>query len=89
MDQLSSVGCQFRPDALERAVEATVNYYMNQEPESALVRCEETCPICPHQTKKPITWAEKTIYELNEPIRPWSLHYSEQFPESVYSSFAS
>ncbi|KAH8164145.1 hypothetical protein CIB48_g4094 [Xylaria polymorpha] len=89
MDQLSSVGCQFRPDALERAVEATVNYYMNQEPESALVRCEETCPICPHQTKKPITWAEKTIYELNEPIRPWSLHYIQSATGPLYNLIGS
>ncbi|KAI0440870.1 hypothetical protein F4803DRAFT_525742 [Xylaria telfairii] len=88
MDQLSSVGCQFRPDALQKAFEATLNYYMNQEPESALVRCEETCPVCRRQNK-PITWAEKTIYESNAPIRPWSLHRIQSATGPLYNLIGS
>ncbi|KAI0477024.1 ADP-ribosylation factor family-domain-containing protein [Xylaria cf. heliscus] len=90
MDQLSSVGCEFKPDALERTFEANVKYYTNREPESALVKCEETCPVCPQRrNKKRIIWAEKIIYELNEPIRPWSLHYIQSATGCLYNLIGS
>ncbi|KAJ3567161.1 hypothetical protein NPX13_g6866 [Xylaria arbuscula] len=65
MDQLSSVGCEFRTDALERAFETTIKYYTNREPESS----------SHHHKRRPPSWAKKSIYESNQPVRPWSLHY--------------
>ncbi|KAI0458317.1 hypothetical protein F5B21DRAFT_22857 [Xylaria acuta] len=90
MDQLSSVGCEFRPDALERVFEASVKFYTTREPESALVRCEETCLACPQRrNKKPPAWAEKTIYESNEPIRPWSLYFIQSVTFPLYDLIGS
>ncbi|KAI0526383.1 hypothetical protein F5B22DRAFT_632877 [Xylaria bambusicola] len=75
MDQLSSVGCEFRPDALERAFETTMKYYTNQEPESA----------SHHRKYRPPGWAEKSIYESNKPVRPWSLHYIQSATGPLYN----
>ncbi|TGJ87433.1 hypothetical protein E0Z10_g1343 [Xylaria hypoxylon] len=75
MDQLSSVGCEFRPDALERAFETTVKYYTNQEPESVLR----------HRKHKPLSWAEKSIYESNKPIRPWALQSIQSANSPLYN----
>ncbi|KAK5631920.1 hypothetical protein RRF57_007634 [Xylaria bambusicola] len=75
MDQLSSVGCEFRPDALERAFETTMKYYTNQEPES----------ISHRRKYRPPSWAEKSIYESNKPIRPWSLHYIQSATGPLYN----
>ncbi|KAI0816687.1 hypothetical protein GGR55DRAFT_674880 [Xylaria sp. FL0064] len=75
MDQLSSVGCEFRIHALERAFESTVRYYTNQEPES----------ISKHRKHAPPSWAEKSIYESNKPIRPWSLHSIQSATGPLYN----
>ncbi|KAI0406583.1 hypothetical protein F4802DRAFT_595942 [Xylaria palmicola] len=72
MDQLSSVGCEFRPDALDRAFAATVKFYTNREPESALVRYSGAYPR--PRRKRPMSWADEHIYEPNKPVRPWALH---------------
>ncbi|KAI0976077.1 hypothetical protein F4678DRAFT_456402 [Xylaria arbuscula] len=75
MDQLSSVGCEFRTDALERAFESTMKYYTNQEPES----------VSRHIKHRPPSWAEKSIYESNKPVRPWSLHYIQSATGPLYN----
>ncbi|KAI0430373.1 hypothetical protein F5Y09DRAFT_331155 [Xylaria sp. FL1042] len=75
MDQLSSVGCEFRTDALERAFETTVRYYTNQEPES----------VSRHRKHMSSSWAEKSIYESNKPVRPWSLHYIQSATGPLYN----
>ncbi|KAI1421416.1 hypothetical protein F5Y12DRAFT_718464 [Xylaria sp. FL1777] len=79
MDQLSSVGCEFQPDALERAFAATVKYYTNQEPES----------FSQHRKHRPSSWAEESIYESNKPIRPWSLHYIQSATGPLYNLLGS
>ncbi|KAI1121118.1 hypothetical protein F5Y10DRAFT_288902 [Nemania abortiva] len=66
MDQLSSVGVEFLPDALEKSFEDTVRYYINQESEGA--------PVPKHPKHRPSSWAAKAIYESNKPVRPWALH---------------
>lgn len=73
MDQLSSVGCEFRPEALERAFEDTVRYYTNRELESGVVKWKKTRGAR-HGDQKLSNWAAKPIYEPNTPIRPWALH---------------
>ncbi|KAI1354599.1 hypothetical protein F5Y01DRAFT_311799 [Xylaria sp. FL0043] len=75
MDQLSSVGCEFRIHALERAFESIVRYYTNQEPESN----------SKHRKHAPPNWAEKSIYESNKPIRPWSLHSIQSATGPLYN----
>ncbi|KAI0540875.1 hypothetical protein GGR58DRAFT_520988 [Xylaria digitata] len=75
MDQLSSVGCEFRSDALERAFETTVKCYTSEELESVLR----------HRKHKPISWAEKTIYESNKPIRPWALQSIQSATGPLYN----
>ncbi|KAI0904072.1 hypothetical protein F4823DRAFT_628908 [Ustulina deusta] len=75
MDQLSSVGCEFQPHALDRAFKTTFRYYTNQEPES----------VSRHRKHRLSIWAEKSIYESNEPIRPWSLHYIQSATGPLYN----
>ncbi len=75
MDQLSSVGCEFQPHALDRAFKTTLRYYTNQEPES----------VSRHRKHRLSIWAEKSIYESNEPIRPWSLHYIQSATGPLYN----
>jgi hypothetical protein len=82
MDQLSSVGCEFLPDALEKAFEATVRYYMNQELESGAVGPR-------HAKHKPSSWAAKSIYESNKPIRPWGLHSIRSSTSFLYDVIGS
>ncbi|GAW24819.1 hypothetical protein ANO14919_144130 [Xylariales sp. No.14919] len=75
MDQLSSVGCEFRLNALERAFKTTMKYYTDQEPERAL-----------HAGKhKSLNWAEKYIYESNKPIRPWALQSIQSATGPLYN----
>ena len=75
MDQLSSVGCEFRSDALERAFESTMKYYTNQEPDSTSHR----------RKRRPPSWAKKSIYESNKPVRPWSLQYIQSATGPLYN----
>ncbi|KAI1169632.1 hypothetical protein F4777DRAFT_592574 [Nemania sp. FL0916] len=74
MDQLSSVGCEFQPNALERAFASTVRYYTHQEQERAIRR----------SLKKSI-WAAVPIYESNKPIRPWALHSIQSATSPLYN----
>ncbi|KAF2965790.1 hypothetical protein GQX73_g7822 [Xylaria multiplex] len=75
MDQLSSVGCEFRSDALERVFATTVRLYTSEELESVLR----------HRKRKPISWAEKSIYESNKPIRPWALQSIQSATGPLYN----
>ncbi|KAI0202946.1 hypothetical protein F4808DRAFT_458654 [Astrocystis sublimbata] len=83
MDQLQSVGCEFRTDALERAYAATVKYYMTREKSSVLAKGAR------RQAKKPAIWAEKSIYEPNHPIRPWALHQIHSARGALYNILGS
>ncbi|KAJ2995896.1 hypothetical protein NUW58_g1148 [Xylaria curta] len=87
-DTTLAFGCEFLPDALKRAFEATVKYYTNRESESA--RCMSTCGACSQlRTQKPTVWAEKTIYESNKPVRPWSLHFIQSATGPLYDLLGS
>ncbi|KAI1434415.1 hypothetical protein GGR50DRAFT_704354 [Xylaria sp. CBS 124048] len=68
MDQLSSVGCEFKSNALDRLVEASVAYYESQAQAQSLMKKHKQ-----HKNKL-LDWAEKSIHESNYPVRPWGLH---------------
>ncbi|KAI8635092.1 hypothetical protein F5Y19DRAFT_135490 [Xylariaceae sp. FL1651] len=90
MDQLSSVGCEFRHDALDRLFEVNVNYYRNLGSEGVLDRYAEKCGTyvrcAPKRLpRKPPRWAEKTIFESNNPIRPWALHAIQSAQSPLYN----
>jgi len=79
MDQLSSVGCEFQPHALERLFHRSVEYYHSQKHQNYIERVKDKggcrgCCTSKRRRMKPSRWAERTIYESNHPIRPWALH---------------
>ncbi|KAI0010175.1 hypothetical protein F4779DRAFT_616907 [Xylariaceae sp. FL0662B] len=74
MDQLASVGCEFVRDAIERVFERNVNYYKNlKQKKSKREKCADCCCGAVGR-KRFLPWASPTIFELNHPVRPWSLH---------------
>ncbi|KAI0115850.1 hypothetical protein GGR51DRAFT_555725 [Nemania sp. FL0031] len=85
MDQLSSVGCEFLPDALEKAFEATVRYYVNRESEGVAFKHKSTR----RPKHNPSSWAAKSIYESNKPIRPWALHAIRSTTSPLYNLIGS
>ncbi|KAI1807876.1 hypothetical protein F4811DRAFT_549311 [Daldinia bambusicola] len=85
MDQLSSVGCEFVDDALERLHDRNVRYYYSltqkREREKAASACGCCGAIC---QKKPRPWAAMPIFDPNKPVRPWSLHSIQAVKSPVY-----
>ncbi|XDG00737.1 hypothetical protein ABKA04_000352 [Annulohypoxylon sp. FPYF3050] len=76
MDQLSSVGCEFVPDALERVHNRNVEFYNSLKIKQAKREkvAESSCGLCRSSSKEPLLWATKSIFDGNTPIRPWALH---------------
>lgn len=76
MDQLSSVGCEFVPDALERVHNRNVDFYNSLKIKQAKREkvAESSCGLCRSSSKEPLLWATKSIFDGNTPIRPWALH---------------
>ncbi|KAI1331237.1 hypothetical protein F5Y16DRAFT_360964 [Xylariaceae sp. FL0255] len=77
MDQLSSIGVEFRPETIHHAFAHNITYYEEHEKLTTEIReAAERCGQCirgkRHLGKK--IWAEMSIFEANQPIRPWSLH---------------
>jgi hypothetical protein len=62
MDQMASVGVEFDDKAVRRVFQESIHYYQN------LVK---TTPK--QKGQKAVPWAVKTIYENNNPLRPWGL----------------
>lgn len=85
MDQLSSVGCEFLPDALEKVFEANVKYYTNRQLESGIMKRKNS----QHMKHKPSGWAAESIYESNQPIRPWGLHGIQSANSFIYDLLGS
>ncbi|KAI0871473.1 hypothetical protein GGS24DRAFT_58553 [Hypoxylon argillaceum] len=85
MDQLSSVGCEFLPDALEKVFEANVKYYTNRQLESGIMKRKKS----QHLKHKPSGWAAESIYESNQPIRPWGLHSIQSANSFIYDLLGS
>ncbi|KAI1267389.1 hypothetical protein F5Y18DRAFT_416040 [Xylariaceae sp. FL1019] len=80
MDQLSSVGVEFQPHSLNKLFERTISFYKHHTHFGILNKCPR-CVVCcgsaccrSKSDNKLTMWAEKTIYEANQPIRPWALH---------------
>lgn len=87
MDQLSSVGCEFVDDALERLHARNVKYYHSLTPEKT--RREKlasfSCGCCgASQQKEPLPWAAMPIFHPNKPVRPWSLHRIQAVKSPIY-----
>jgi hypothetical protein len=57
MDQLASVGVEFDNASLDRVFKQSVEYYQSQK----------------DKKPGPLTWAVKSIYDSNKPMRPWGL----------------
>lgn len=87
MDQLSSVGCEFVPDALERLYDRNVQYYHSLKPgRSKREKCAKCCChcCCGMGKKEPLPWAATPIYNPNKPVRPWSLHNIQSVNSPIY-----
>ncbi|KAF3064920.1 hypothetical protein GL218_01632 [Daldinia childiae] len=87
MDQLSSVGCEFVDDALERLYDRNVKYYHSLTPEKT--RREKlanySCGCCGAiRQKEPLPWAAMPIFHPNKPVRPWSLHSIQAVKSPIY-----
>ncbi|KAI1212875.1 uncharacterized protein F4807DRAFT_303343 [Annulohypoxylon truncatum] len=87
MDQLSSIGCEFVPDALERFHDRNVQFYHSLKPEETKrERCAKVCcRPCRSNAKEPLLWATKDIFDTSKPIRPWSLHSIRSVSSPIYN----
>ncbi|KAI1828180.1 hypothetical protein F4861DRAFT_535154 [Xylaria intraflava] len=83
MDQLSSVGCEFKTNAIKKLCDASIEYYVNQELERILVKRRHS------RHRKQKNWAEKSILESNRPIRPWGLHSIQSVTGPLYNLIGS
>ncbi|OTB08019.1 hypothetical protein M426DRAFT_8227 [Hypoxylon sp. CI-4A] len=83
MDQLSSVGCEFVEDAIERLYDRNVQYYHNHKPLSKREKCAKCCCSMMPQ-KEPLPWAVMPIFTPNKPVRPWSLHSIQSVSSPLY-----
>ncbi|KAI1098074.1 hypothetical protein F4804DRAFT_350818 [Jackrogersella minutella] len=87
MDQLSSIGCEFVHDAIERLHDHNVKYYHSIKPKKTkrekCAKCCGTC-CCGARTKEPLLWAAKPIFDANKPVRPWSLHSIRSVSSPLY-----
>ncbi|KAI1406711.1 hypothetical protein F4819DRAFT_493554 [Hypoxylon fuscum] len=87
MDQLSSVGCEFMGDALERLYDRNVQYYHSLKPKgSKREKCAKCfCAGCGAMRKKlNLKWAATPIFDSNKPVRPWSLHSIQSVTSPIY-----
>ncbi|KAI8963932.1 hypothetical protein F5Y11DRAFT_346006 [Daldinia sp. FL1419] len=87
MDQLSSVGCEFVDDALERLYDRNVKYYHSLKPEKTKREklASSVCGCCGAvRQKEPIPWAAMPIFDPNKPVRPWSLHSIQAVKSPIY-----
>ncbi|KAI1467254.1 uncharacterized protein F4812DRAFT_56586 [Daldinia caldariorum] len=87
MDQLSSVGCEFVDDALERLYDRNVRYYHSLTPEKTKREkaASASCGCCGATREKgPQPWAAIPIFNPNKPVRPWSLHSIQAVKSPVY-----
>ncbi|KAI1769038.1 hypothetical protein GGR53DRAFT_274392 [Hypoxylon sp. FL1150] len=86
MDQLASVGCEFRDDALDKLHERNVQFYQNLTPTKAEHdKSAETCCGCCDTLGEPLPWAATPIFESNKPVRPWSLHSIQSVTGPLYN----
>ncbi|KAI0887297.1 uncharacterized protein GGS22DRAFT_107432 [Annulohypoxylon maeteangense] len=87
MDQLSSIGCEFVPDAIEQFYDRNVQFYHSlQLEQSKRQKYTEGCRGCCGcaSTKVPLLWATKSIFDTNKPIRPWGLHSIRSVSSPIY-----
>ncbi|KAI2471987.1 hypothetical protein F4781DRAFT_420292 [Annulohypoxylon bovei var. microspora] len=84
MDQLSSIGCEFVPDALERLYNRNVQFYHTLKPKKTKREKYSRC-CCSTGAKEPLLWAAKPIFDVNKPIRPWSLHSIRSVSSPIYN----
>ncbi|KAI1473502.1 hypothetical protein K445DRAFT_299683 [Daldinia sp. EC12] len=88
MDQLSSVGCEFVDDALERLYDRNVKYYHSLKPEKTRREklTSSSCGCCGAiRQKEPMPWAAMPIFDPNKPVRPWSLHSIQAVKSPIYN----
>ncbi|KAI1096340.1 hypothetical protein F5B19DRAFT_435976 [Rostrohypoxylon terebratum] len=86
MDQLSSVGCEFVPDALEIFYTRNVNFYDSLQIKQATREKDAgSCfGLCRSSSKEPLLWAARPIFDTNTPVRPWSLHSIQSSSSLLY-----
>ncbi|KAI0847950.1 hypothetical protein F5Y00DRAFT_270856 [Daldinia vernicosa] len=87
MDQLSSVGCEFIDDAIERLHDRNVKYYHSLTPEKTRREklVDSACGCCGAiRQKEPRPWAALPIFHSNKPVRPWSLHTIQAVKSPIY-----
>ncbi|KAI1457654.1 hypothetical protein F4805DRAFT_427667 [Annulohypoxylon moriforme] len=87
MDQLSSVGCEFVPDAIERFYDRNVQFYNSLKIEKSKREkyASSCCGLCNSaNSKEPLLWATKSIFDTNKPIRPWGLHSIRSVSSPLY-----
>ncbi|KAI1393684.1 uncharacterized protein F4822DRAFT_424147 [Hypoxylon trugodes] len=87
MDQLSSVGCEFVDDAIERLYDRNVQYYHSlKPPRTKREKCAKCCcgACAAIRRKLPQPWAAMPIFDSNKPIRPWSLHGIQAVKSPIY-----
>ncbi|KAI2630760.1 hypothetical protein GGR54DRAFT_648322 [Hypoxylon sp. NC1633] len=87
MDQLTSVGCEFVDNAIDKLYDRNVQYYHSLKPEhSKRDKCAKCCCGCCSaiRLKKRIPWAARPIFDLNKPVRPWSLHGIQAVSSPMY-----
>ncbi|KAI2639746.1 hypothetical protein GGS26DRAFT_601344 [Hypomontagnella submonticulosa] len=86
MDQLSSVGCEFIHDAVDRLYNRNVQYYHSLKSKELGhkkgTKC--CCGCCTIPPKTPLPWAVPPIFDPEEPVRPWSLHGIRSVKSPLY-----
>ncbi|XXH05017.1 hypothetical protein Hte_011441 [Hypoxylon texense] len=85
MDQLASVGCEFRNDALEKLHDHNVQFYKSLKQKKHDKRVKACCGCCGALQKEHLPWAAPPIFEPNKPVRPWSLHSIQSVSSPLYN----
>lgn len=86
MDQLASVGCEFRDDALDKLHDRNVQYYLDSMlKKTKREKSGESCCGCCDTLKEPLPWAATPIFDSNKPVRPWSLHSIQSVTGPIYN----
>ncbi|KAI0380921.1 hypothetical protein F5Y04DRAFT_281267 [Hypomontagnella monticulosa] len=90
MDQLSSVGCEFIPDAAEILYDRNVQYYHSLKSKGPGVKKGvKRYGFGAVSLKIPLPWAAPPIFDPENPVRPWSLHGIRSVTSPLYDIIGS
>ncbi|KAI0480252.1 hypothetical protein GGR56DRAFT_261940 [Xylariaceae sp. FL0804] len=87
----SSINCEFIDGALDVLFEENVEHYTAPDRSKS----QRTAPwrwlddVLKHSKRRPLDWAAQTIYEADEPVRPWGLHAITSGENAFYEMIGS